>query len=660
MRRTARLWKHSFRNLLLLTGLIFLLPDDRLPAQSCGWVSLPRMRNIITSELEIGPGNYAACYPYSGDFRKQYFVPGSRGHAYRLTFYPELYYGNYLNEYCNLGDLASFFVYRYNQNGTSSTIYNSGQLLFYPGNIYDPLCFSGGFNYPTPRQVIVHGEDIIEVAYVSSGCILEQDPGIGFFDASIECLQGGPISDISFDQPALPKFEEEQDYVLAQMTVPDDFLSPWWRLTVPNGCVLDPVAPGVDIGITVYAGAAAASGLPCTLECYEALSYSGGNQPLDWTYGISQSKFSRPITVLPAPHAQYSGIPYAGGVGNHHQIVLSVTSPAVFNAIQWQFVGDPQGCTLVYHPIDPKKAILTIGSIPAAGNLPVRIYLNALDSVSGYHKQGYVDIQPPPEIGLFKELGVGRNVQAGVTDPGAFGPNFLWFIDNRNPGNMDCSVEASGIVHAGTKVGTFNLHLRDTDSGYEIVGNFTILPAPTFALFTWDSQFSYPRSLIAGHNEWIPLIQVSGANMNMPVAVFESNPVGCQIRVEHILPAELNSGAVGANGGLIKLHIEDDDGYWVEQDFVVRRVPTLTYNDLNPVRAWGSAYSPTVTGDFLGGIQYDIHTAPHGYPNSGGTVPTASVIRSSGLFSAGSQDSYNLPFWTDVIAYDPTVVDYSA
>src|SRR5439155_3464693 len=147
-------------------------------------------------ELRIGPENYAACYAYYGDFRKQYFVPGSRRSVYRLTFYPELYYGNYINEYCNVGEDASFFVYRYNQNGPSSTIYNSGQLLFYPGNIFDPLCFSKGFNYPTPRQVIVHRKDIIEVAYVSSGCILEQDPGIGFSDVSIECLQSGLISDI--------------------------------------------------------------------------------------------------------------------------------------------------------------------------------------------------------------------------------------------------------------------------------------------------------------------------------------------------------------------------------------------------------------------------------------------------------------------------------
>src|SRR6266487_1113455 len=590
MRQPTQVWKHPLRDLLLLTCLIFLLPSSRLAAQTCG--SLSRMADKINRNgsqpnlFAAFPGMFDPCVPNYGWLTKTYFVPGSRNCRYRITFPIAVYYGNLFFQNCYDDDLAYFAVHRFLTGGGTLAVYPPEQFVGPYVIEEDPVCHSGWLY--VNRTVDVQGQDIVEIDYYSSACVAENGPGIGCNNPSITALTPGPASDISYNLPALPQYEEPQDYVQARVTSPNNFFYRSWEFTVLNGCTMDQFNDTTYVN--VYADSGPVLGSSFHLKCKEDLTFPAP-QPIDLAYGVGINYVTRSLPVVATPDLAYSGKPYAGGIpGHHHQLHLAVTDPGpLFDSVNWSFAGDPKDCTLSADPNDPRGRTLTIG------NMTGQIFLRAENPTTGYFKVRYLVIQPQPEIVLFKALGVGREVQAGVTDPGAFGPNIIWFIDNRSPVDMDCSVEASGIVHAGTKLGTFNLHLRDIDNGYEIVGNFTVLPAPTFALYTWDSQFSYPRSLIAGHNEWIPLRQISGATMNLPVAVFENNPVGCQIRVEHYLPAELNSGAVGANGGLITLHIEADDTYWVEQDFVVRRVPTLTYNDLNPIRAWGSVYSPTVT-----------------------------------------------------------------
>ncbi len=576
MRRAPRLWKHSCRHLLLLAGLIFLLPNDRIAAQTCG--SLSRMADKINRNgsqpnlFAAFPGMFNPCVPNYGWLTKTYFVPGSRNCRYRITFPIAVYYGNLFFQNCYDDDLAYFAVHRFLPGGGSLAVYPPEQFVGPYVIEDDPVCHSGWLY--VNRTVDVQGQDIVEIDYYSSACVAENGPGIGFNNPSIAALTPGPASDITYNLPALPQYEEPQDYVQARVTSPNNFFYRSWEFMVPNGCTMDQFNDTTYVN--VYADSGPVLGSSFNLKCKEDLTFPAP-QPIDLAYGVGINYVTKSLPVVATPDLEYSGKPYAGGIpGHHHQLHLSITDPGpLFDSVNWTFVGDPGNCTLSADPNDPRGRILTIGDRTG------RIFLKAENPTTGYFKVRYIDIQSPPTITLDKKLLPGRSTQARVSIPDGF-QSRQWSILNRDPLGLGSSIgPTTGIVQAGQgdgNTGTFTIHVED-DDGYAIETVVAIYALPI--VIPIDSQFHH-RSLIRGVNEWLTLAigyGDSGLAIQNPDYTFVEPGLGVQLHNNsppNTGADQINSGAATGTG-TITLRCTDDDGYYFDSVLNVRPVPSLSY-----------------------------------------------------------------------------------
>jgi RHS repeat-associated protein len=619
----------------LASTLFALIAEVTVQAQTCNWVSLQHMHDVIVQNLHIGSGS-SGCFPFAGTFSQTYMVPGARNCTYSISGVVGIFTGNYcLGTGGCFGDDAYVSVYRYfNGQAVASTVFQH-QFAYLPtdGSALDS-CFSG-WEFPGFGPIVVQGEDVIEVDFITDGGVSEVNPGMAFSSIGISALQSGPSSDITFDLPALPMHERPEDFVFAQMTQPNNFLHPSWDFTVPNGSSIQTV-PDTESAVEVTAGAGSLVNASFTLRCKEGLFFTDPNRPLDWQYGISQSSFTKSLTILPSPHIHGDGLAYAGGP-IHHQLSLSVDSPGVFNAITWEFDGSSLGCTLT--PTGPKTATLTMG------NTAGRIFVIAKDtSVPLYSKEAYLDIEPKPTIQVERILSINRTVQASLSDNGAF-QSVFWSLSSAPSG---CSVTQSGRVTAGSYTGTIVVRATDADGYYVESDPIPVSPKPDFYLanmLMYNPLLVQAACLVVGDSEPLELFFPDLSIFEDPVFSFKVGTLtrNCQFVIDGPVAAILPGDQVGP----ITIVATDFDGYSQEETFVVRPIPTLTF-DSNPIRSWGGTTRAHANGNFAGGTAWWI---PRVYNYPGATPPNVTID------SAGNIVSGNVKCQVDIVGYDPTMLN---